>query len=136
MVEMIGKFFFFLGGGGGGGVWTRSGHLFVGYAQWTMGGGEPFAVSLPALTLPPNTPRGNQQPKSPKAQNAPDGVDRVVDVDDLVVLEAAHEVEDAVHGRDVREEGVAQPRAWFGIVLLLGLEIPPMMMMYVCRSVA
>lgn len=40
------------------------------------------------------------------------GVDGVVDVDDLVVVEGAEEVEDAVHRGDVREEGVPQPRPW------------------------
>ena len=37
-----------------------------------------------------------------------DGVDVALDVDDLGVVERAHDLEDAVDGADVGEEGVAE----------------------------
>ncbi len=44
----------------------------------------------------------------------PHGVDRVVHVHNLVGLEATDEVEDAVHGRNVGEEGIPQARPFAG----------------------
>lgn len=43
-----------------------------------------------------------------------DGVDRVVHVHDLVVLEAPHQVEDPVDSGDVAQEGVPQARPLAG----------------------
>ena len=56
------------------------------------------------------------------------GVDSVLRMDHVVVLEGAHHVDDAVHRLDVREEGVAQALA------LRGAEMRPAMSTTVTKA--
>lgn len=49
-----------------------------------------------------------REPSSSSTKGVPDGVEGALDVGDVAALKDADDVEDTVHGADVRQEGIAK----------------------------